>query len=524
MHVTTAEQMREIDRETIGRFVPGLTLMERAGEGLFEAIREFAEDPSALRAAFFLGRGNNAGDGLVAARLLVEAGGAATLAYLHDPEAFAPDAAKNHLRLEGARSSGRIEEIFLYRGGWEDRVVALLQGSDLLVDALLGTGIDSPVRENYAAAIELINGSGLPVVAVDVPSGVNATTGEVMGCAVAADLTVTLGLPKIGLLFYPGKARAGAIEVVDIGIPREVIEAQGIDTFILDRDTALADLPRHPPQAHKFDRGSLLLVAGSRRYAGAALLAARAALRTGCGIVYLAGPASIRTVIQTGAPEIVFVELPETASGSIAAGALASIFAAQRFDAAAVGPGLTVEDQTTRLVRDFVAGCRVPLLLDADGLNAFEGALRELRALSQGRAMVISPHAGELSRLTGADAPRGAQERMAALRALVEGTGITLVHKGAPTVIAHPQGRIDINVFGHPGLATAGSGDVLAGAIAGLLAQGAGGGEAARLGVYLHSRAADIAAESTGEGGMLAGDCCDALPAALKELEDSHLG
>lgn len=524
MHVATGEQMRRLDLETIQRFVPGLTLMERAGEGVFAAIREFAEDIAALRAAIFLGRGNNAGDGLVAARLLVEAGAAVVLVHLHEPDSFSPDAAKNYLRLAGARSSGRMEEIFLYRGGWEDRIVALLRESDLLVDALLGTGIDSPVRENFAAAIDLINGSGLPVLAVDIPSGVNATTGEVMGSAVMADLTVTLGLPKTGLVFYPGKAHAGAVEVVDIGIPREVIEAQEIATHILDLDTALADLPRHPPAAHKFERGSLLVVAGSRRYAGAACLTARAALRTGCGIVYLAAPASIRTVIQTCAPEIIFVEVPETASGSIATAALGSIFDALRFDAAAIGPGLTLENETVGFVRDFVAECRAPLLIDADGLNAFEGAFRELRALSLGRDIVISPHAGELRRLTGAEAPGDAERRIAALHGLVEGTGITLVQKGAPTVIAHPGGRIDVNVFGHPGLATAGSGDVLAGAVAGMLAQRTGPAAAARLGVYLHSRAADIAAEDTGEGGMLAGDCCDALPAALRELEEAHLG
>lgn len=520
MYVVTSEQMRRLDEETIKRFVPGLTLMERAGQGVFDALAEFAEEIAALRVAVFLGRGNNAGDGLVAARLLAEAGATVVLLYLHEADELSPDAYKNYARLDRLRSSGKIEEVLLYHAGWEDKTVAALQESDVLIDALLGTGINSPVREGYAAAIDLINGSGLPVLAIDIPSGVNGTSGAVMGRAVAASLTVTMGLPKTGSIFYPGKAMCGSLEVIDIGIPHEVIAEAMIDTHILDRDTALADLPHHRPDAHKFQRGALLVAAGSRRFAGAARLTALSALRSGCGIVYLAGPSSIRTVIQTAAPEIVFVEVPETASGSIASAALAVLEDELRFDAAAVGPGMTTDEETVRFVRACVSSLEVPLLLDADGLNAYEGAYAEIRDGSRGKPIVISPHSGELRRLTGSEIPEGPEDRFEALRSLVDGSAVTLVHKGAPTVIAHPEGRVDVNVFGHPGLATAGSGDVLTGAIAGLLAQGASPGEASRLGVYIHSRAAEIAAGDLGERGMIAGDVCQALPAALKELED----
>ncbi|MDD3642278.1 MAG: NAD(P)H-hydrate dehydratase, partial [Candidatus Krumholzibacteria bacterium] len=219
----------------------------------------------------------------------------------------------------------------------------------------------------------------------------------------------------------------------------------------------------------------------------------------------------------------IFIEVPETPSGSIAPAALEAIENAVRFNAAAIGPGLTTDGATSRFVRDCVSRFEVPMLIDADGLNAFEGAFGEIRELSRGRPIVVSPHSGELRRLTGAETPTGPEERIDALRALVDGAAVTLVHKGAPTVIAHPDGRIDINVFGHPGLATAGSGDVLTGAIGGLLAQGASPAEAARLGVYINSRAAEIAAEDLGERGMVAGDCSEALPAALKELEDELL-
>jgi len=520
MHIVTNEQMRLLDEETIKRFEPGLTLMERAGQGITDAVIELAGETEDLCVSIFLGRGNNAGDGLVVARLLADAGAKCSLFYLHGPKDLSPDAFKNYSKLSRYRKSGAIEEATLYLEGWEDKVIRGLGECDLIIDALLGTGINSPVRDNYARIIGLINHSGLPVMAVDIPSGVNGTTGEVMGTAVMADITVTMALPKTGSVFYPGKAFTGSLEVVDIGIPDEVIEAAGLDTWILDEMAALADLPHHSPETHKFERGALLVVAGSMRYPGAACLSAISALRTGCGIVYLAGPESIRTVVQSSCPEIIFMALPETGYGSIAAGALDLIFDQVRFDAAAIGPGLTGEKETEVFVRKFVSRCEVPVLIDADGINAYAGHFEELKTLSRKRKVILSPHSGELKRLTGIDVPAGPEERAGALRKLVTGTGITLVHKGAPTVIAHAGGRIDVNVHGHPGMATAGSGDVLTGAIAGMLAQGAEPGEAARAGVYIHSRAAEIAAELTGERGMLAGDCSDSLPTALRELEE----
>ncbi len=281
MHVVTNEQMRLLDEETIKRFVPGLTLMERAGQGITDAILELAGSAEDLCVSIFLGVGNNAGDGLVVARLLTEKHVKCTLFYLIEPKDFSPDAFKNYAKLAKFRKASAIEEVNLFLEGWEDKVIKGFTECDLIVDALLGTGINSPVRDSYAEIIGLINHSGLPVMSVDIPSGVNGTTGEVMGTAVMADITVTMALPKTGLLFYPGKAFTGSLEVVDIGIPDEVIDASGLDTWILDEMSALADLPHHGPDTHKFQRGSLLVVAGSRRYAGAASLSAVSALRTG---------------------------------------------------------------------------------------------------------------------------------------------------------------------------------------------------------------------------------------------------
>jgi len=520
MLLVTSETMRRLDEETIKRFEPGLVLMERAGQGIFEAIMEFVEEPGDECASIFLGSGNNAGDGLVTARLLAGAGMKVILHYMRDPEKLSPDAFKNYKRLDGKRGGRVVEEIFPGMADWKQRSAAALEESTFVVDALLGTGIDKPVGADYGEAIEAINESGLPVVAVDIPSGINGTTGEVMGCAVRADVTVTMGLAKTGAVFYPGKAFCGSLEVVDIGIPDEVMGSSGVNDHILDIYTALGDLPERRPDSHKFGCGSLLVAAGSRRYCGAAWLTAMSALRTGCGIVFLAGPESIRTAVQSSAPEIIFIALPETRDGSIAEEAAESLMREVRFDALAAGPGLTTDPGTAAFVGRIVELCKVPMVLDADALNAFEGRLGEIARLSAGKEIIITPHSGELARLTGKQIPGSPSGRIGSLRELAAGTGLTIVHKGAPTVIAHPSGRVDVNVFGHPGQATAGSGDVLTGAIAGILAQSSGAAAAARLGVYLHSRAAEFAAETTGERGMTAGDCCDSIPHAMKELEE----
>jgi ADP-dependent NAD(P)H-hydrate dehydratase / NAD(P)H-hydrate epimerase len=518
MKIVTGAEMRRIDEATISRFVTGVALMERAGQRVFEQIESTFPALDSVCVSIFLGRGNNAGDGLVVARLLAERGARVILHYLRPPEEFSPDAAKNHARL-ASLDGAKIVEVFLNLSGWQELARKALEDSDLIVDALLGTGLNKAVGEDYAAVIDVINGSDLPIVAVDMPSGVNADTGEIMGAAVAADATVTMGLPKIGCLFYPGKGCAGELVVGDIGVPAEVIDEQGIRCEALDLARAVEDLPLREPTAHKFACGSLLVVAGSRRYAGAAILAAVSALRTGCGVVYCAGPESIRTVVQGAAPEVIFVALPETAAGSLAAAGALKLLDEIRYDALAIGPGLTTEPDTAKVVRSMLDRCPKPMLIDADGLNALEGRFADVVRASKVKEIVITPHAGELKRLVGESAPELPVPRLEWLRELVRDTGVTVVHKGAPTVAVNPDGSAGVCVSGHPGQATAGSGDVLSGAIAGFLAQGAGAARAARLGVYLHSRAAEIAALDTGERGMIAGDCMRALSAALKELE-----
>jgi NAD(P)H-hydrate epimerase len=519
MKIVTGAEMRRIDEATISRFVTGVALMERAGQRVFEQIESTFPSLESLAASIFLGRGNNAGDGLVVARLLAEKGAKVILHYLHPPEEFSPDAAKNHARLASLGDGAKIVEVFLHVSGWQELARKALEDSDLIVDALLGTGLNKAVDEEYAAVIEAINGSELPIVSVDIPSGVNADTGEIMGAAIVADTTVTMGLPKIGCLFYPGKGAAGDLVVGDIGVPGEVIDEQGIRCETLDLERALEDFPLREPTAHKFACGSLLVIAGSRRYAGAAVLTALSALRTGCGIVYCAGPESIRTVVQGAAPEVIFIALPETAAGALSASGAQKVLEEARYDALAIGPGLTTDAETAKLVRSILERCPKPLLIDADGINALEGRFADVVRAAKVKEIVITPHSGELKRLAGESAPELPVPRIEWLRELVRDTGVTVVHKGAPTVVVNPDGSAGVCVHGHPGQATAGSGDVLSGAIAGFLAQGVGAARAARLGVYLHTRAAEIAAYDTGERGMIAGDCMRALPVALKELE-----
>jgi len=519
MYIVTSELMRRIDEETIKRFVPGLTLMERAGMRVFERIEDEFGSTEGLTVSVFLGSGNNAGDGLVVARLLVESGARVYLNYMRPPENLSPDAYKNYTKLQALEERERIVENFLFSGDWRKKATEAINESDLIVDALLGTGISKPVKEDYAEVIELINESGVLICSIDIPSGVNGDTGEIMGHAVIADFTVTLGLAKVGCVFFPGKACVGELSIGDIGIPDEVIEECRPGIAGVDYDTAYNILPERLPWVHKFQCGSLLVVAGSVKYAGAAHLASLSALKSGCGIVYLAGPSAIRTVIQSSAPEIIFLELPQTPAGSLAEFDVSELLGSVRFDALAIGCGLTTEAETVKMVKEIVSKVEVPVLIDADGVNAFTGEFDRLKELSKDRDIVISPHSGELKRLTGVSVPELAPDRIRTLLSLVKGTGLTLVHKGAPTVVAHPEGTVDVNMHGHYGQATAGSGDVLTGAVGSFLAQGCKPGDAARLGVYLHSRAAEIAFEKTGARGMIAGDCMEALPEALKELE-----
>jgi len=520
MHVLTNERMRKVDEETIARFYPGLELMERAGRGIADLIlEEFSAD--GFKAAIFVGPGNNGGDALVVARYLSEAGRACTVHYMAPPEKFSMDALKNHQRLQDRLASDKgLKEVHFERPDWQQVVRKGLVGATMIVDGLFGTGLTRPLEGDALEVVRLINASGLPVVSIDTPSGVNGDSGEILGEAVRATYTVTMGFPKLGMLFYPGKAFVGRMSVVDLGFPEEVLQVNSLGIYLLDLPAAARRLPARRPDIHKYQAGTVLLASGSRAYTGATLLCAEAALRSGCGMVYAAVPASIQPVIQSAFREAVVVALPETTEGGIAESASSTLRPyVERADTIVVGPGLGREDETERFVRDFVAGCRKPLVLDADGINAFAGRPELLAGRSTPTA--VTPHSGELARLVGHEIPSAPQARVEKTREIARALGVTLVHKGAPTLVASPEGDVWVNHVGSSALATGGTGDVLTGIVAGLAAQAPDVLNAAAIACVAHGRAGERAAQRLGDRAVIAGDLLVELGPTLVEIESS---
>jgi hydroxyethylthiazole kinase-like uncharacterized protein yjeF len=507
-----AEAMRAVDRWAIEeRGIDGLELMERAGGGVAQAVERLVPDGPVT---VLCGKGNNGGDGLVVARLLRHAGRPVTVVCVAPPAELRGDARTNlerlpgdpPVRLDGARWSGEPGEP---SGG----PAALAAGPDaVLVDALLGTGFEGVPRGEVAAAIAAINAARARVVAVDVPSGVDASTGVVAGEAVRAALTVTFHAAKPGLWIAPGKIHAGVVETLDIGIPRGAPLAASVG---LIGAGVLSLLPRRAASSTKFSSGQVLVAGGSRGLSGAPALAARASMRAGAGYVTVCVPASLQPVLAAGGtPEMMTRGLPEDEHGSLTAAAAEAVLAASaRGGALALGPGLGRAEGAFALARTLAREATVPLVLDADGLNAHAGALEELAA--RGAPTVLTPHAGELGRLLGCDSAEIERERLRRVREAADSARAVVVLKGDDTLIAEPGGRVAVNGAGTPALATAGTGDVLTGVIAALLAQGLDPFTGAAAGVWLHAHAGREAARRLGAvEGVIASDVIDALPAA----------
>jgi NAD(P)H-hydrate epimerase len=512
MRLVTAEEMRGMDRVTIdGGHAAGAALMERAGAGVVRAMAERYGPLLALRVLVLCGRGNNGGDGFVAARRLLQAGAIPHVVVLGDAAKITGDA-QTHLwamRDEGIVPVAVESDAELYRavrGEW-----------DFALDAMLGTGAEGAPRGLFAAGVEVLrelDDRGVRVVAVDLPTGLDADTGAIARRTVRADLTVTFGAPKRGQYLYPGRAFVGALEVVDIGL----IEAPDGRALELATETAMAALvPLRDPRAHKGTAGRLLVIGGAAGMTGSVTLAARAANRAGAGYVRAAVPASLADILAVKLTEEITLAMPETRARALGAGALRPLLeAARAAHAVVIGPGLSRAPASAALVRKVAARIEAPLVIDADGLNAFAGHLGSLRGI--GAPAVLTPHLGELSRLSGEDAGALEARRIEAAREYAWAFGAVMVMKGAPTIIAAPDGRATLNPNGNPGLATLGSGDVLSGTIGALLAQGLEPYDAARLGVWLHGAAGDLAAERFGVHGMTAGDVVDAVALALRAL------
>jgi NAD(P)H-hydrate epimerase len=388
-----------------------------------------------------------------------------------------------------------------------------LARADVAVDAIFGTGFRGMPEGDWAAGIASLNEAGVPIVAVDIPSGVNGTTGVVEGEAVRARLTVTFGAVKLGAVLMPGAEHAGIVRVADIGFPDDLVRARA---WLTEPSDVAAWLPARDPDTHKRASGVLVVVAASRSMTGAARLIAMAAGRVGTGLVTVAAPEGAMPQIQAGLTEPTFLPLPETAEGTVAADSVAPLLERLEVaDALAIGPGLTTNDQTVAFVRETVRRSPVPLILDADGLNAFTG---DVAALQDRQAdAVLTPHVGEFARLTGVKPRDLDADRPTHVRALAEQTGAVTLLKGSRTVIAQPDGRLFVNVTGSPALATAGTGDVLTGMIGGLLARGVPPLESAAAAAYLHGLAGVFAGRDQAEG-ALAGDVLERIPEALVQV------
>lgn len=510
MKIATAKQIQNIDRRAIREFgIPGPVLMENAASAIVFEMERFFEGLDGVKVGILCGKGNNGGDGLALARRLRIRGVPVRVALLASFAALKGEAKLNLAIL-------RKMDVEIMPNAASTVIAEMIEWSDVLVDAMLGVGLSSPLKGNYAIAAELMNLAGRPVVAVDIPTGINADTGEVMGSAVRADLTVTMVLPKRGLVLYPGAAFAGQVRVADIGIPPEVIEKEAIQAGLLDHDLAWGLMDERDRDSHKGDFGHLLVIAGSLGKAGAAVMAAQGALRTGAGLVSVAAPMGLVPVIQQQVMEAMCIPTGESIDGTLGMGSENELIKASgRMTACAIGPGLTTHYETVEVVRNLVQRMTLPLVIDADGLNAFAGSADMLKKVKA--PVVMTPHPGEMARLMGVSADDVRKDRIGMASDVAAKFGVTLVLKGAGTVIATPHGEVFINTTGNPGMASGGTGDVLTGMIGSLLAQGYGTTPAACLAVYLHGLAGDLAAKEKGEAGMIAGDVIAKIPEAIKK-------
>ena len=537
MKVVTAAEMRQIDQDTIeGIGIPGIVLMETAGSAIVHSIERHY--PTCQRIGIFAGKGNNGGDGIVIARQLAHLGREVHLFLVSPQESFTGEAdinlqiAKRLTACFGNPQTApkgrlKIEEILTNTGpdSPEKTQPSLNQiaNCELFVDAIFGTGLRGTVRAPIATVIDTINNLSIPILSVDLPSGLDADTGHPLGTCVQADRTVTIGLPKRGLLMNPGAEIAGKLEVVDIGFPEQVVGAQDIKVNWTTVTQASQWVPPRPPASHKGSYGRVLVVAGSTGMTGAAALASEAALRTGAGLVTLATPKHLNPILEGLLPEVMTLPLPETDAGSLAASGISSIleFAEKTNSILAIGPGLSQHPETVSLVHQLVRENRkqrlgLQMVIDADGLNALAQTSEIISLLD--REVVLTPHPGEMARLTNASVPTLEKDRINTAQQFASKHGLTLVFKGAPTVSADANGDVWINSTGNPGMATGGMGDVLTGVIAGLMAQGIPSQNAAALGVYLHGLAGDIVAERLGMHGLTASDVLKAVPQAISSL------
>jgi NAD(P)H-hydrate epimerase len=517
MKILNSDQMREIDRRTTEEFgIPSLQLMENAGNRVVEFLEEnFAPEVDKTKIAVVCGKGNNGGDGFVVARLLKERGGNPQVYLFAAPETVQGDAAVN---LKRWRDAGGELRVLDSPEKWKEARPEFA-AVEILVDALFGTGLRGPVEGFLASVIEDLNTlcAKARVLAVDIASGLSSETGEIVGPFMRADATVTFTAPKIAHIFPPATSHTGDFHVAQIGTAAELLQRhERLKLHWIEPSEFIGLNLKRPPEAHKGDFGHALIVAGSRGKTGAAVLAAGGALRSGAGLVTVATPAPVQLAVAVGLPEMMTEGLLPTDADTISPrnldyGKFFQLLHGK--NVLAIGPGISQHPETQQFVREVLAETTLPVILDADGLNAFVGHTDQLRARKCAQ-LCITPHPGEMARLVGSTTAAVQKDRLGiALRAAADWNAFVIL-KGHRTILATPDGCAFVNTSGNPGMATGGTGDVLTGILAGLTAQfGTSQWERVlSLGLFLHGLAGDFAVHVTGEASLIAGDLVEALP------------
>ncbi len=504
MKLATVEEMRTMDRYAIEKLgIPEEILMENAGIAALNVLKNKTGIKD-RKFVIFCGTGNNGGDGLVVARLLHSGGGYAKVFLLGDSSKFR-GASKTNINII---SKLPIEVIKLKAAATVRKDIA---HCDVIIDAIFGTGLDRPVAGLASDLIALINKSKKKVLSLDIPSGVNGNTGNLMETAVKADYTVTFGLPKIGNMLYPGYELCGELFVSHISLPPSMTENNDLQIATND----YLALPKRPAESYKGSVGDVLFIAGAANYFGAPYFATMSFLKSGGGYARLAAPYCVVPVIARRGREIVYLPQEETLEGSIAFSSKKGLLAASaKVDMVVIGPGLSLQEETLRLVKELTAAIKVPLIIDGDGLTAIADNPEILR--SRKSPTILTPHMGEMARLTGKSAAEISGNKVVILRQTAASLKATIVLKGAHSLIGTQSGKVYINMSGNAGMATAGSGDVLNGCIAAMYGLGLKPDEAARKGVSLHGYAGDLAAAKKGTDGITAKDIMECLPQALK--------
>ena len=504
MKVSRVNEMRNLDRRAIEDYgISQEILMENAGQAVyFTILKEYGVKNKNF--VIFCGIGNNGGDGLVVARKIYSNGGKVNIFILGDRSKF-KGAAKQNFDIV---NKFQIEPLDLQD---VSSVMEAVQNSDVIIDAIFGTGLDREVGGKNKDIINMINASQKTVFSIDIPSGIHGDTGQIMGTAVKAHYTTTFGLPKTGNLLYPGFEFGGKLYVTHISFPSTLQDSDQLK--IATNDLKL--IPPRSKDTHKGDYGKVLFIAGSSNYLGAPYFAAQSFLKAGGGLSFLATPGNVAAFIGNKGSEIVFIPQGNTMSGSISLDNKRQLLQfSENVDMVVIGPGLSLNEETQSLVRELCAEIKKPLLIDGDGITAVANDCEKIK--NRKAPTILTPHLGEMARIVKQKIDDIIKDKIDVLQSTAQELNTTVVLKGAHSLIGYPDKKVFINLSGNPGMATAGSGDVLTGTIAAMFGLGFSINDAVRMGVFIHGFAGDLAAKDKGEDGLIAGDIMDQLPASMK--------